>query len=181
MRYISGEESGCFGPERENKERHLDRKRRFPRQILIVLNSSSGGTGPLPAALAALLPLTIVSTTIDTRDRPRREEEFFLDRANVLLIFTALISIPATGAASFNFQIIRATREGSTAIGPTFTFVSTPTLAETVSYVFQYFDTGLEEANYTYSVVLAAGSTLNAAGAGSTITNARLTGIAVED
>jgi len=135
----------------------------------VALNASSGGIGPLPTATITT-PINVVSTTIDTRD---------MCRTNNLLTFTCAITLPATVIVTLNFQIRRTVNDGTgTNVGSTYTFAATAAALLAQSFSFQFLDTDVQPGFYTYSVQLAANSSISIP-VGSSINNAVLSVLAV--
>lgn len=147
----------------------------------VLLKSTVGGAGPF-SIVPLTAPMPIVNTEIDI------ERE--MKHADIFVSFTAQINIAvaAAGAARLIFNLRRAREDGpSILIGSGYVFAETigaGDVAETFS--FDYVDTGLDDDEYNYSVEVSVGSTLAAAtapaiAAMATITNARLTLIAVKN
>ncbi len=139
----------------------------------ITMNASTGGLGPLPIITTPLTaPLTVVSTTIDTR---------CMCESDVLLNFSGVINLPVGAVATLNFQILRSNECGtSVPVGGTYTFAFTAAALSSESFSFQFFDSDLAPGIYTYTVALSTGSLVTVA-AGVTITNAVLSALAVAD
>lgn len=139
----------------------------------VVVNSSTGGAGPLPCITTLFAdPINVVSTTIDTNG---------MKKTNNLLIFTSVISLPLGISVTMNFQVKRSSTDGGTiAVGPTHTFKTLAAIAEAEAFSFQFFDTCVEAGNYTYSVELSTNSIIDVT-PGATINNATLSIIATKD
>lgn len=158
----------------EDRDR-CDRHDKCCRPIDVALNAATGGAGPLPAiAVGALTQaIPVVSVTIDA--------DCICD-PDILLTFSALVSIPVALSAVLNFTVFRTSVDNGTPItvGPAFTFIATVAAVESESFTFQLFDSDLQPGTYTYTVVLApAGTTTTVAGV--TILNATLSVLAVND
>lgn len=141
------------------------------RCVDVVLNSSTGGAGPL-AAVALTTPLPIVSVTIDA--------DCVCD-PSVLLTFTTLIVVPtAVLGSTLSFEVLRTTNIVGTPVnvGPVFTFTSPAAApAITAPFMFQVFDNGLRSGTYTYSVLLTSATVIGIDGV--TLLNSTLSALAV--
>lgn len=139
-----------------------------------VLNSATGGAGPLPILAAGDLTaaIQVVSVTIDT---------CCLCDPSVLLNFTTQISLPAASTTTLVFQVLRSGPCNGTAtpVGSAFTYTNTVVLATSDSFSFQVFDSNLRRGTYTYSVVLTTGTTATVAGV--TLVNSTLSARATSD
>lgn len=126
-----------------------------------LLNSATGGAGPLPllgvGGITLTQPIPIVSVTIDTCG---------ICDPSVLLSFTTQINLPALTVAALGFVVTRTGLCGSaTTIGSTFTYTNTAgATAVTDSFSFQLFDNNLRSGVYTYTVSLATSTTASVAG-----------------
>ncbi len=133
------------------------------------VGSGTGGAGPLPILDGSSTnSISVVDVCIDTRN---------MRDPSILLIFNAIISLPAGSNAMFNFEITRTLVGGlPSSVGATYTYVkSTPALSSE-SFGFQFFDTELIQGIYNYSVRLAGNSVLSGV-SGATITNATLSAV----
>jgi hypothetical protein len=65
-------------------------------------------------------------------------------------------------------------------VGPTFTFATLVEVLEAGSFAFQYFDSGIAPASYTYTVMLSTNSIIDIT-PGATINNATLSALAVDE
>jgi len=164
-------EERCYKPCYEKEECHKKECRKCCEEV--ILNSATGGAGPLPIITAAApltAPIQVVSLTID----PDK-----ICDPNILLNFTSIISSPLAVTLSLSFQVYRSIDNGTpVAIGPQFTFARTIALLETDSFSFQVFDRNVDGRTVTYSVVLATTSTVSAA-VGVTVLNATLSALGV--
>jgi hypothetical protein len=140
----------------------------------VELNVATGGAGPLPILLTPLTnPINIVTTSIDTSD--------FCNESNNLLHFSAIINLPLAAVVTLNFEIVRVLDDGpAVVVGPAFTFATVAAVAQSVSFNFQYADLEAAPGDYTSSVRLATTSAVTVT-AGTTILNATLSVLAVED
>ncbi len=137
----------------------------------VVLSASTGGAGPLPVITTLLAaPLNVVSTGIDVSE---------FSRPNVLLTFTGIVNLPLGISVTLNFQIVRATDDGATPVGSTYTFATLVNVLESEAFSFQFFDVNLEPDSYTYTVQLSTNSIIDIT-PGLTITNATLSALAVD-
>ncbi|MEZ4357771.1 MAG: DUF4489 domain-containing protein [Eubacteriales bacterium] len=136
-----------------------------------VLNVATGGVGPLSIInTLSADPLNAVSVTINAAR---------LSNPSILLNFTSIISLPLGISVTLNFEIYRARENGAPAhIGSTYTFSTLATALESESFAFQFFDSDLDPATYTYSVVLSTNSCIDIT-PGLTIVNATLSALAV--
>lgn len=137
----------------------------------VVLASSTGGAGPFPVITTLFAePITVVSTTIDTRS---------ICNANIWLNFTSIINIPLGALITLNFQINRTRDDRSTiGVGSTYTFSTLATALEAESFAFQFVDRNLAPGIYTYEIALSTNSIIDVT-PGLTINNATLTALAV--
>jgi hypothetical protein len=136
----------------------------------VALNASSGGVGPLPIITTLLAdPINVVSVSIDTTG---------FVTPNVLLNFTGIINLPLGISVTLNFQINRSTGDGSSKVGSTYTFSTLVDVLEAESFAFQFFDSNVAPAHYTYSVELSTNSIIDIT-PGLTIT-ATLSALAVD-
>jgi hypothetical protein len=146
--------------------------RPFPEKQ-VTMNSSTGSAGPLPCITNYFAdPINVVSTTIDTRG---------MKKTNNLLIFTSTICLPIGISVTLNFQITRTSSEGGTIkVGSTYTFSTIVTVLEAEAFSFQFFDSNIEQGNYTYSVDISTNSKIDIT-PGVTVNSGTLSVIAVKD
>ena len=137
----------------------------------VVLASSTGGAGPFPIITTLFAePITVVSTTIDTRR---------IGNAAIWLNFTSIVSLPLGISVTLNFQVNRIRDDGSLiGVGSTYTFSTLATALEAESFAFQFVDQNISPGVYTYEVVLSTNSIIDIT-PGLTINNATLTALAV--
>lgn len=136
----------------------------------VVLNSATGGAGPLPVITVGglITNIPVVSVTIDATFDP-----------SVLLTFTTQVSLPVSLTTTLVFSVLRtSTKNGSPiVVGPGATFARTVTGLTSETFSFQLFDSGLPPGTYTYSVVLSPTTVTTAPGV--TLVNATLSAFAV--
>lgn len=139
----------------------------------VVLNASGGSVGPLPCITTLFAePINVVSTTIDTRG---------MKSTNNLLLFTGIVNLPLGVSVTLNFQIRRASKDGSSiGVGSTYTFSTVVDVLEAEAFSFQFMDEEVEPGFYTYSVELSTNSIVDIT-PGCSVHNAVLSVIAVED
>ncbi len=117
-----------------------------------ALNAAEGGIGTLPSLAAFAAPVNVVSTAADSR---------FAGVTNNLLHFNCIISLPNNASVTLNFQVRRAANNGlPVSIGGIHTFSLTAGSLESHSFGFQFFDANVQPGFYTYSVELAASSSV---------------------
>jgi hypothetical protein len=136
-----------------------------------VLASSTGGAGPFPIITTLFAePITVVSTTIDTRK---------LGSAAIWLNFTSIVNLPLGISVTLNFQINRIRDDGAViGVGSTYTFATLATALEAESFAFQFVDQNISPGVYTYEIALSTNSIIDIT-PGLTINNATLTALAV--
>ena len=171
-----GANNPCCGGSGSNDSQGSDSGILLPERTIccckpqVVLNSSTGGAGPLPLLATGLTePLNVVSTTVNT---------CCVGNTNNQISFSAIINTPVALALTLNFQIVRSScLGGATNIGPTFTFSQAVSIIGSESFSFQFVDNNVAPGTYTYSVQLGTGTITAAIGV--TISNAVLTVLAV--
>ena len=137
----------------------------------VALNATTGGAGPLPIITTLLAdPINVVSTGIDVSE---------FRRPSVLLTFTGIVNLPLGISVTLNFQLLRSTDDGAAPVGSTYTFSTLVNVLESEAFSFQFFDTTLDPAHYTYTVQLNTNSIIDVT-PGLTITNATLSALAVD-
>ncbi|MDF2594657.1 MAG: hypothetical protein K0S30_1758 [Clostridia bacterium] len=153
-----------------NMRRENDRRNRPQR---VVLNTSTGGLGPLPVITTTFSePLAVVDVSINTCG---------MRRPTILLNFSSIISLPLGISVTLNFQLLRSTDDSpAVKVGSTYTFATLVDILEARSFGFQYGDNDVVPGKYTYSVILTTNSLIDIT-PGLTIPNATLSALAVDN
>jgi hypothetical protein len=149
------------------------RCRRHPEPGKALLRCATGGVGPLPIITTALArPIPVVSVTLDTTK---------LCNPSVLLTFTGQINLPVGVLVNLNFIINKSCDGGAPIqVGGTFTFATLVTVLEAETFAFQFCDHDPCPGCCTYTVELSTTSLIDIT-PGTTVTNATLSALAVEE
>lgn len=163
----------CNSCERFRDQSDVNSSRNRDNDNKVKLNANTGGAGPLPIITTLFAdPISVVDVTIDAKG---------MRKPAILLNFSSIISLPIGISVTLNFQIRRSKNGGDAVkVGSTYTFSTLVEILESESFSFQFFDSDLEEGNYTYSVELSTNSIIDIT-PGLTIVNATLSALAVDN